>query len=368
MGEEMRKILIQTGQGANYYIRLTWVHALANLNHQVVFWDRNVRSPLDIFYEFRPDIFIGSTWQLDRALIKALAKYQDTKVLLCANNWGEDDEEIKKQFPIEFASDTEKKNVEMLKNLTGKPDYVFCQYHNSYAVETHKLWANLGIIPFGMLLSADLTDYKLTPPSKDYITDITFVGGYWPYKAKQIAPYLFPLTNTPLNVKIFGFGGWPVPNFLGNISSQNACRFYSSAKVCPNIFEPHSLALGYDINQRTYQIAAAGGFQICQNVAGIKKDVFSNDEIVFADNQEDFITKVLYYIANPDKRFEYIKRSVDTVYACHTNYHRVATILNKLDLSNEAHESFVKAEEMYGEINRVIQQPEFEQRYLELYS
>jgi hypothetical protein len=322
-----------------------------------------VRSPLDIFFEFRPDVFIGSTWQLDRALVKALVKYKDTNFILCANNWGENDEEVKKQFPIEFASDNEKQAVEILRKETGKPKYVFCQYHNDYAVETHKLWKNLGCEPFGLLLSADTTDYQLAKPQKEYVTDAVFVGGYWPYKAKQIAPYLFPLTNTDLKVKIFGFGGWPVPNFLGAVSARNACKFYSSAKVCPNIFEPHSLTLGYDINQRTYQIPAAGGFQICQRVAGIEKHIFGDDEIVFADNQEDFITKCLYYIARPEERLSFIKKSIDTVYASHTNYHRVSKLLRYLELYDEAHEAIEKADVLYHQVYNMIRQPEFENSY-----
>lgn len=364
----MTKILVQTGQGANYYIRLSWVHALASLNHQVVYWDAAVRSPLDIFYEFRPDVFIGSTWQLDRALVKALIKYPETESIFCANNWGDNDEDIKKEFPIEFASDNEKACIDTLKQHTGKPKYVFCQYHNDYAVETHKRWANLGVEPFGLLLSADTTDYKLTKPQKEYVTDAVFVGGYWPYKAKQIAPYLFPLTNTSLNIKIFGFGGWPVPNFLGNISSENACKFYSSARVCPNIFEPHSLALGFDINQRTYQIAAAGGFQICQNVEGIKKHVFTQDDIVFADNQEDFITKCLYYIQNPDQRLLQIRKSIDTVYRKHTNYDRAAELLRRLGLTKEASEADVKADQIYRDVSKIINDKDFNKAYLELYS
>lgn len=333
-----------------------------------MYWDNSIRSPLDIFYEFRPDVFIGSTWQLDRALVKALIKYPETESIFCANNWGEDDEEIKKQFPIDFASDSEKKHLEELKKHTGKPKYVFCQYHQDYAAKTHKLWANLGVEPFGLLLSADTTDYKLTKPNKEYITDVAFVGGYWPYKAKQIAPYLFPLTNTDLKVKIFGFGGWPVPNFLGNITSESACRFYSSAKVCPNIFEPHSLALGFDINQRTYQIAAAGGFQICQNVEGIKKHVFTQDEIVFANDQEDFITKCLFYIQNPDQRLPYIKKAAKAVYNMHTNYHRTAEILFKLGLFDEYEQALQKAAQTSRDAEVILQDPEFDKRYLELYS
>lgn len=366
----MLKILVQQGAGANFFIRSTWVNALRYLGHNVIYWNENDKSPLDVFYEFKPEIFIGSTWQLSSGIVKAIIKYKPDKVVLCGNNWGKDDEEVKKLYPIEFASDIEKRYVEMLKKQCGKPDLIVCQYHNDYAQETHALWKTLGCDVNGLLLSADVIEYSLAKPVKEIASDVVFVGGYWPYKSKQIAPYLFPLARPDINLnfKVFGFGAWPIPNFLGDIDSRTACAMYSSAKVCPNIFEPHSLDLGYDVNQRTYQIAAAGGFQICQNVESIQKHIFTNNEIVFSNDPEDFITKCLFYIRNPNTRISFIKNSIDTVYSSHTSLHRIGYLLNMIGYTQESIESYDKAEELYKKVKEVIQQPEFEEGYMELYS
>ena len=220
-----------------------------------------------------------------------------------------------------------------------------------------------------MLLSADITEYKLIKPEKNKISDVVFVGGYWPYKSQQIAPYLFPLARVDinLNMKVFGFGAWPIPNFLGNIESSTACSLYSSAKVCPNIFEPHSIDLGYDINQRTYQIAAAGGFQICQNVRGIKEDIFNDEDIVFADNPEDFVSKTLFYIKNTELRLSYIKNSVDKVYKDHTNFHRIANILAKIGKVEESEKALKIAKEIHEKVITQINSKEFDDSYLDLY-
>lgn len=361
------RFLIQQGAGANFYIRNAWVTALRRIGHDVVYWNDQSRSPLDIFFEFKPDVFIGSTWQLNTGIVKALAKYPETKIALCANNWGENDEEVKKQFSIEFASDKEKLFVEQLRKLTGKPDFIFCQYHDRYAKETHKLWRNVGCEPYGIMTCANIDEYQLTEPSKGRISDVVFVGGYWPYKSKQIAPYLFPLTNTSLDVKIFGFGGWPVPNFLGGISSALVCPFYSSAKVCPNIFEPHSLALGYDVNQRTFQISAAGGFQVCQNVQSVKEDIFPEGGCVFADNQEDFLAKCLFYIQNPDQRIDHIIKGIHEVYFAHTNYHRTAQLMELLELHDEDLKLVSYAHDVFKHVSDTIGREDFRAKYLELY-
>lgn len=365
----MIKFLIQQGAGANFFIRSAWVNALSAMGHQVVYWNDQEKSALDIFYEFRPDVFIGSTWQLNSALVKAIIKYPQIKVLLCANNWSDNDEQVKALYPIEFASDNEKNYVRQLKQAVGKPDFVLCQYHDKYAQETHKLWKTLDCELFGMLLSADITEYQLTTPDKKAASDVVFVGGYWPYKAKQIAPYLFPLARVDinLNMKVFGFGAWPIPNFLGNISSQTASLMYSSAKVCPNIFEPHSLDLGYDVNQRTYQVAAAGGFQICQDVKSVKEDVFPNGEIVFANDPEDFISKCLLYIQSPELRLPYIKNSIDTVYRYHTNFHRVANILEKIGENAEADKALNIAKTTYDQVVETVNSDSFDQGYFGLF-
>ncbi len=152
--------------------------------------------------------------------------------------------------------------LEQLKKETGKPDYVFNYYTNKYADYTHGGWKELGITPVGMPLSVNLSEYALTQPSKEHTADVVFCGGYWPYKSRTIAPYLFPLTYEPFGFKVKIFGqGWPLPECIGNASANTIRNYYASAKVCPNLFEEHSLVWGYDLNSRLFQIAACGGFQ-----------------------------------------------------------------------------------------------------------
>jgi len=48
------------------------------------------------------------------------------------------------------------------------------------------------------------------------------------------------------------------------------------------------------LNDRTFNIAAADGFQICANP--LVRHYFSEDEIVCADNDNEYIEKVVFFL------------------------------------------------------------------------
>jgi hypothetical protein len=82
------KILIEMGQSAAYHYRLGWANAFASAGNNVNYWNTFQKSAFDVFTEFEPDIFIGTTWGLNRAIIKCIAARPELKVLLSAPNWG----------------------------------------------------------------------------------------------------------------------------------------------------------------------------------------------------------------------------------------------------------------------------------------
>lgn len=343
------KVLIQSAQGANYFIRLSWMHAFQRLGYNVIIWNPQTKSAHDVFAEYKPDIFIGDTYQVDRAIIKNLIKYKNIKSILWGSQWGPHDAEVDtERFPLLFTNDKEKKNIEILAKETSLK-YVFNYYTQKYAEYTHGYWKNVGVEPVGLPLSADIDLYPFTKAEEKYRADVVFCGNYWPYKSRTIGPYLFPLIYANLNVKIFGYG-WSTPNNLGRATDETIRKFYASSVVCPNFYEEHSLVWGYDLNQRLFQTAAAGGFQISQLAKSAKEDIFTDDEIIFVDNATDFIAQCLYYIANPEQRIPYIKKSVNTVYKYHQHLHRVSQLLEWLGFPEEAQRALDQAEENYQAI------------------
>lgn len=318
----MKRVMVEAALGANFFIKRTMARAFSAAGYNVFFWQKEGKSCYDAFTEFKPDIFIGQTWSLDRALVKNLSQTEGLKVMLSANHYGSGDKDIDKSlFPIEFASDSEKGWVEeLLKN--GVSLWGMCQYNEKYTYNTHNLWNNLGFHVNGIMLSVDVTNYFPTEVA-GFNNDIVFVGGKWAYKSvnldKYISPLLFP--NTSWRIKVFG-SGWSSPNCLGRADESTIRNFYASSVISPNIFEPHSIEFGADVNQRSYEIGACGGFQISQRVKSLEEDMYNDNEIVFVDTPEEFFEKVIYYLNNPEETIPFRQAALRTIMGSHTNLHR----------------------------------------------
>jgi len=88
------------------------------------------KAAFDAFDEFEPDIFIGQTYQLDRAVLKCIKARPHMKVVLRASDWGDMQEDIDlEKYPILVANQEEIDTVAKLKEETGKPDFVYNHYH-----------------------------------------------------------------------------------------------------------------------------------------------------------------------------------------------------------------------------------------------
>jgi len=337
----MSKILIQNGQGANHYYRLAWAKAFQAVGHQVFFWDKEGKSAFDAFGEMEPNIFIGSTWQLDRSIIKNLIKRPEVKVILCADNWGDLQVDLEK-YPVGVATDEQKRLAEEL--YVGTPGFrtVITQHNPSYAQQTHGKWTSLGLSVYGLPLCADVTEYFPTDTDDNYKCAFAYCGNYWKYKAestldKYIVPILYP--NTDWTVRLFG-NGWPGPQSLGNIGSVELNKFYRNAGFVPSFGEGHSYDIYADLPQRYFQVPASMGFQIAPKLLGIE-EMFDagNKEILLTESKEEFFDRVLYYLNNPDETIPFRKKGCRRVFFEHTNFHRAASLLSFIgeDYSNLIH-------------------------------
>lgn len=353
-------ILITEGIGANYWIRRGWANAFHALGHKVYMWQTDKVPAFDVFKQLDPiDVFIGTTWLLDRATVKNLNSRPDIKVILSANNWGPDDYKKSPEFPIDYASP---KELEEFSNLRIGRVVITAQYNQKYIQDTHGRWqeefhSNL----LGLMLSADVTEFYPVLPEEKLRCDIAFIGGYWPYKAKYLQQYItkFLYPNTTLKTKIFGDGWSGVQNY-GKAPLGLDKSLYCSALVCPNVFEPHSLEWGYDLNSRAYQISACGGFQITQKVKSLYEDVFNMGALVFVDTPEEYLDKVLFYRDHPQLRLPLIKEAMNIVWNHHTNFHRVGEIFIALGLDKEAKDAYAQTAKNYASMQS--KQKEFFQK------
>ena len=334
----MKVLISSDGPHAHYYIRRGWAKVFHALGHDVTMWDIHDVPTFDAFDEFEPDIFLGQTYNLDRALIQCIKERPHMRVVMRASDWGDFQKEIDtEKYPVLTAREDEIKLVEQLKNETGKPDFVHNHYTPKWIKLTHNKWENIGARPVSILEAADVFDYVDGEEKPEYKSDISFVGGYWEYKARAIDKYLIPLCRPvgKFNIKIFGNSDWPVVQYLGRINNDEVKHVFKSATVCPNISEPHSQDFGYDVIERPFKILMRQGFCISDHVQSMAEEIFTHDEIVFADSPIDFKNKIEHYIKHPEKREPYIANGYTSVVNKHTYFHRVAKMFKELGMKDE---------------------------------
>ena len=333
------KILISSdGPHAHYYIRLGWARALEACGHDVYLWDIHNIPTYDMFDQFEPDIFMGQTYNLNKSVYACIKERPHLKVVMRGSDWGDMQKEIdKEKYPILTVRDDEKKLLEQLKKETQKPDFVHNHYHENWISKTHNKWEDIGIRAVSLIHAADVFEYHGGEVLDHLKSDVSFVGGYWPYKAICLDKYMLRLCHPvgKFNVKIWG-SGWPVVQYMGKIDGSQVKNVFRSATVCPNVSEPHSQDFGYDIIERPFKVLMSGGFCISDYVESMSKDVFTNDEMLFAKTPEEFETLIEYYVAHPEEREPYIKRGYKCVLENHTYFHRMATMFQELGLSKEA--------------------------------
>lgn len=335
------KVLCEYADCGPSYVRSGWGKVLAALGHEFVFWRPQVKPAFDIFREYEPDLFIGTTYGFNRALFKCIRQRPRTRVILYASAWGDLVNNLdREKYPIVIVSDEEKRTIELLKKQTGKPDFVFIHVTNKYLNPTMSGWREIGIEPKGILNAADTFDYLDGAYQPELSCDLAFVGGYWGYKARNLDRFIVPLCHPSknLSVKIFGNQKWPVPQYLGLIDTHLVEDLFVSAKVCPNVSEPHSTDLGFDTIERVFKVPSSGGCLVSDYVEELD-EIFGKNFLATAKTPADFEELIRHYMNSDGERESYIRKTQDAVLSKHTYWHRVSQMLGYLGMADEAKKS-----------------------------
>lgn len=281
-------------------------------------------------------MFIGTTYGLERGLVKALLEHTNCKVVLTGSDWSKFSDEIDiNKYPILRANPKEVKLVEQLK-ASGRIDLIICHYHNNRIGMTHEYWRDkLGIPVYGNPPAADLIDYTNGQYMEEFKSDIFFVGGKWNYKAKTIDPWFMPLCDSELglNVKIFGNKHWGCPQFCGALEQRWVKHAMASAKVCPNISELHAQSFGIELNERCFKLLSNKCPVVSDYTESLATDIYNNGEIEFAKTPKEFKEKILGVIDGSltiDREKGYSKTLRSETY-----FHRVASLFERLGLEKE---------------------------------
>jgi len=219
--------------------------------------------------------------------------------------------------------DEPKKAIEW--TLQQKPDFVYCYCSDTFIPEYYGYYTSRHGIPVvSMSTAADITVYKPQPKNPEFACDIGWVGGYWPYKAHMLDPYLVPLLKLH-KCKIYGWGGWQ--KFIGrnfSIDDNKVASLFSTAKICPSISEPHTRVFPVDVPERVFKVPAAGGFTIHTPSPAVS-DLFG-DVIPMAKNPTEWYKLIRHYLANNDEREYMAGRQRSLILRKHTYFDRACGI------------------------------------------
>lgn len=321
----MRILIINDNMSAPFYYKEGFRRVLEYCGHQVRYY-RPEDSLFDIFYEFKPDLLYSNSYSLDQQTFKVLQKYDATRVILRANDYGDNLNDVGPEYPIGRIEQRELIAVSQLKDIIkDRLCFVFTHYHPNRIEYTMGHWTkNLGIPALGLNNSCDVFSYYGGQFVKELECDISIVGGYWSYKSINLNQYIIPLCHPSkgLNVKIFGNGTWPVGQYMGMIAEDNVKHLFQSTKINLNVHEPHSNRFGYDVVERSQKTLGAGGFTISDHVDSLVKDYFPNGGIVTADSPSDMEEKIRYYLDKPDERQKIAAIGQNTVLNNHTYFNQ----------------------------------------------
>ena len=356
------KILSLHYTNAFSYISNGWKNACLATGHEWR-WLYGNDIKFDVFNEFEPDIFLGTTYDLDRATIKCIKARPNLVVMLKAQNWGPSDKmiteggsapiktdgksyaEINKsrrehsaKYPIGISNEEEQERICKLREEVDNTILLNNFYHEKRMPETMGYWSDHGLDIIDMQPAADHFIHKPVRPIDFLESDMAFIGGYWKYKGRNLNKYVFPLCYPvgKYNIKIFGNQIWPVPQYMGAIDNSLVNTVFCSAKICPNISEPHANKFGFEVNERIFKLSACKCFCLSDHIASLTEDIFVNGEMPTVKSPEEFHEKIDLYLNNPDLRADHAQRCYDTVMGSHTYCHRFANLFNKIGLHDEA--------------------------------
>lgn len=161
---------------------------------------------------------------------------------------------------------------------------------------------------------------------------IGFVATHYPGRAELLS------RMKGLDIGLWGGGWWEAAHELRElpdgywrghrITPADAARVYNLARICPNVHHPQTQFGG--LNTRTFEIPAAGGFELVDNVPGLEEHFDIGREIVAYCSPANFLELTQYYLSHPAERSAIVERGHARVLRDHTYKQRLETILKNI--------------------------------------
>jgi len=309
----MRVLFCSRVGGAWSFITDGMINALRDIGVTADRWDGKRYS----WDAFSPDLYIGCSGHR-----QDVPNDRKCKVAIHVNPYG--------PTKIDPNINESQGAIDWVKSI--KPDAVFGYGHES---DRHywSFWDKNGILWVPMATAGDVTIFNVANGEHNKY-DIGYVGGRWPYKAKDIDAYLFPvLRDTTISHMVRGWGTWPDNLCGGPITDNEVPILLASCRIVPCISEPHTLVHGIDLPERVFKSALSGAVVIHDPVPGLDRYL---PHIIIASNPKVFHYEIKGLLREPSWLPKIAQQQRDDVLAAHTYHHRMATLMSAIGFDDTA--------------------------------
>jgi spore maturation protein CgeB len=216
-------------------------------------------------------------------------------------------------------------------------NFSWCVTTDLYAIEKYKTIGQHNVI---LSQWAAIDKHTASDGSSSYKYDVSFVGGYHPYRAW----FIKRLEAKGISVEVFG-NGWP----NGPLSSGQMNALFAQSKINLNISNSNSFELKYitsslrafvdtirsskissQIKARNFEIPFFGGFQLTDYVPNLENYFNIGDEVVCYTSPEEAALQINYYLNNESLREKVRRNGQLRAIAQHGYLHRLEDVLERI--------------------------------------
>ena len=177
--------------------------------------------------------------------------------------------------------------------------------------------------------------YPIAEMKKHPEVDVLFVAHAYPGTGDGLlrAEIANALVEAGISLAIYGGDDWngylkKFPKLQrvfhrGIVSSEKLNELYNSSKIVLNV---HHTQLFSGTNQRTFEAAASGAFQLADYKRGVV-EIVGDDWALFRTIPE-MVEKVRYFLQHESERIQYAEKIQQKILSSHTYEDRANTLLN----------------------------------------
>ncbi|QGQ44708.1 protein CgeB [Metabacillus sediminilitoris] len=175
-----------------------------------------------------------------------------------------------------------------------------------------------------------------------YRSDICLVGYPYPDRVKYIQ---LLLQNTAYKIQVVGKWKNPLFRFQNNpklkilegwVEPAIAANYYNGAKIVLNTHRPFNLRHnqnrlgieGKSINNRTFDVAACGAFQLIEFKEDLPNHFIEDEEIVSFESYQELVKKIDYYMQFEEERQRIANNARNRALEEHTFEHRIEKMID----------------------------------------